>query len=277
MVEIGRLNSLTVLKEVSFGVYLDAEEWGEVLLPVSDVPENCAVGDVLSVFLYFDSEDQLIATTRQPKAQVGDCVAMTVDAVNEVGAFLDWGLAKQLLVPFSEQPKRMQVGERHVVYVYIDDASKRIVASSRLNRFLPETSPYLKSQQAVSLLFCGQTDLGYKAVVNQSAIGLLFHSDAIRPIHYGETLNGFIKQVRPDGKLDLCLQLVTREALDALSQQILRFIEQQGGKITLTDKSSPQDIMTQFGVSKSSYKKALGKLYKQRLILIEPQQIVLVK
>ena len=187
------------------------------------------------------------------------------------------GVTKQLLVPFSEQPKRLEVGKRYVVYVYIDDASKRIVASCRLNHFLPDTSPYFKPHQAVSLLICGQTDLGYKAVVNQSALGLLFHSDAIRPVHYGETIEGFIKQIRADGKLDLCLQLVTREALDALSQQILTYIEQQGGTITLTDKSPPQAIMAQFGVSKSSYKKALGKLYKQRLIVIEPETITLVK
>lgn len=277
MVEIGQLNHLNVVKRVDFGVYLDGEQLGEILLPERDVPAACVVGEGLDVFIYLDSEDLLIATTQKPKAVVGECAYLKVVEVNAVGAFLDWGLPKDLLVPYGEQQKPMEVGQSYVVMPYVDEASERIAASSRLNKFVPDSSPYFKPQQAVELLICERTDLGYKAVVNQAVIGLLFNSDVIKPIHYGETIQGYIKQVRPDNKLDLCLQLVTREALDDLSEKILAFIEAEGGQTTLTDKSTPAEIAKQFGVSKSSYKKALGKLYQKRLILIEKQQVTLVK
>ena len=208
---------------------------------------------------------------------VGECAFLKVIEVNAVGAFLDWGLPKDLLVPYGEQQKPMEVGQFYVVYLYVDDASERIAGSSRLNKFVVDTSPYFKVQQKVELLICERTDLGYKAVVNQSVIGLLFDSDVIKPVRYGETLQGYVKQVRADNKLDLCLQLVTREALDDLSERILAFIQAEGGQTTLTDKSAPELIAKQFGVSKSSYKKALGKLYQKRLVLIEKHQVSLVK
>lgn len=277
MVVIGKLNHLNVVKKLDFGVYLDGEELGEILLPERYVPQGCTVGQGLDVFIYLDSEDLLIATTQTPKAMVGECAYLKVVEVNQVGAFLDWGLSKDLLVPYGEQQKPMEVGQSYVVMLYVDEASERIAASSRLNKFIVDTSPYFKPQQAVELLICERTDLGYKAIVNQGVIGLLFNSDVIKPVRYGETLHGYIKQVREDNKLDLCLQLVTREALDALSEKILAFIEAEGGQTTLTDKSAPEDIAKQFGVSKSSYKKALGKLYQKRLVLIEKQQVSLVK
>ena len=277
MVAIGKLNHLNMVKKVDFGVYLDGEELGEILLPERYVPPGCIVGEGLDVFIYLDSEDLLIATTQTPKAMVGECAYLKVVEVNQVGAFLDWGLPKDLLVPYGEQQKPMEVGQSYVVTLYVDEASERIAASSRLNKFIVDTSPYFKPQQAVELLICERTELGYKAVVNQGVIGLLFNSDVIKTVRYGETLQGYIKQVREDNKLDLCLQLVTREALDALSEKILAFIEAEGGQTTLTDKSAPEDIAKQFGVSKSSYKKALGKLYQKRLVLIEKQQVSLVK
>jgi predicted RNA-binding protein (virulence factor B family) len=277
MVAIGKLNHLNMVKKVDFGVYLDGEELGEILLPERYVPPGCKVGEGLDVFIYLDSEDLLIATTQTPKAMVGECAYLKVVEVNQVGAFLDWGLSKDLLVPYGEQQKPMEVGQSYVVTLYVDEASERIAASSRLNKFIVDTSPYFKPQQAVELLICERTELGYKAVVNQGVIGLLFNSDVIKTVRYGETLQGYIKQVREDNKLDLCLQLVTREALDALSEKILAFIEAEGGQTTLTDKSAPEDIAKQFGVSKSSYKKALGKLYQKRLVLIEKQQVSLVK
>lgn len=277
MAEIGKINHLNVVKQVDFGVYLDGDELGEILLPERDVPPDCVVGDGLDVFIYLDSEDLLIATTQMPKAMVGECAFLKVVEVNAVGAFLDWGLPKDLLVPYGEQQKPMEEGESYVVYLYVDEASERIAATSRLNKFVVDTSPYFKQQQKVELLVCERTDLGYKAVVNQTVIGLLFNSDVISPVRYGEKLQGYIKQIRPDNKLDLCLQLVTREALDDLSEQILAFIQAEGGQTTLTDKSPPDAIAEQFGVSKSSYKKALGKLYQKRLVLIEKHQVSLVK
>ena len=277
MAEIGKINHLEVVKKVDFGVYLDGDELGEILLPERDVPPGCVVGEGLDVFVHLDSEDLLVATTQMPKAMVGECAFLKVVEINAVGAFLDWGLPKDLLVPYSEQQKPMVVGQSYVVYVYVDEETDRIAASSRLNKFVVDSSPYFKVQQKVELLICEQTDLGFKAVVNQSVIGLLFNSDVIRPVRMGETIQGYIKEVRPDKKLDLCLQLVSREALDDLSKQVMAFIQSEGGKTTLTDKSAPADIAKQFGVSKSSYKKALGKLYQKRLIVIEKHQVTLAK
>ena len=277
MVNIGQINTLVVVKKVDFGVYLDGKELGDILLPERYVPASCMLEDEIDVFIYLDSEDLLIATTQTPKAMVGECAYLKVIEVNAVGAFLDWGLPKDLLVPYGEQQKPMEVGHSYVVTLYIDEASDRIAASSRLNKFVVDTSPYFKPQQLVELLICERTDLGYKAIVNQAVIGLLFNSDVVKPVSYGDRLEGYVKQVREDNKLDLCLQLVTREALDALSQEILAFIEAQGGVITLTDRSAPEDIAKQFGVSKSSNKKAHGKLYQKRLVLIEKKSVSLVK
>lgn len=276
MVELGKLNTLTVLKKLDFGIYLDGGD-DEILLPRRYVPEGCSVGDKLEVFIYLDSEDMLIATTETPKAEVGECAFLKVLEVNRVGAFLDWGLPKDLLVPFGEQQKPMQVGQYYVVYLYIDPASERITASTKLDKFLSDTSPYYKDQQAVELLICGRTDLGYRAVVDGGTIGLLFKSDVLKPINIGQKMTGYIKHIREDKKIDLCLQLVTRQALDALSEQILEFLKKEGGQSDLTEKSPPEVIVKQFGVSKSSYKKALGKLYKKRLISIEKTQIALVQ
>ncbi|MBL1320043.1 MAG: GntR family transcriptional regulator [Methylophaga sp.] len=276
MVELGKLNTLTVLKRLDFGIYLDGGDGEEILLPRRYVPEGCSVGDELEVFIYLDSEDLLIATTETPKAEVGECAYLNVIEVNRIGAFLDWGLPKDLLVPFGEQQKPMQVGQSYVVYLYVDQASERIAASTKLDKFLADTSPYYKVQQQVDLLICGRTDLGYRAVVDGGTIGLLFKSDVLTPITMGQKVKGYIKHIREDKKLDLCLQLVTRQALDALSEQILAFIEKEGGQSSLTEKSPPDVIAKQFGVSKSSYKKALGKLYKKRLIVIEKTHIALV-
>jgi len=272
MAELGQLNTLTVVKKLDFGMYLDDGD-EEILLPNRYIPEGCVIGDQLEVFIYLDSEDLPIATTETPKAMVGECAYLEVVAVNDVGAFLDWGLPKDLLVPYGEQQKPMQVGQSYVVYLYIDDASERIAATTKLDRFLGDTSPYYKEQQAVDLLICGRTDLGYKAVVNGSTIGLIFNSEVFKPISIGQKMKGYIKHIREDKKLDLCLQLVDRESLDTLSKNILAFIKAQGGQTSFTDKSLPADISKQFGVSKSSYKKALGKLYKKRLIVIEKQSV----
>ncbi len=277
MIELGKLNTLTVLKKLDFGIYLDGGDGEEILLPRRYVPEGCSVGDELEVFVYLDSEDLLIATTETPKAEVGECAYLKVVEVNRIGAFLDWGLPKDLLVPFGEQQKPMQVGQSYVVYLYVDPASERIAASTKLDKFLADASPYYKVQQQVDLLICGRTDLGYRTVIDGSVIGLLFKSDVLSPINIGQKIKGYIKHIRADKKLDLCLQLVNREALDELSEKIMAFIKAEGGETTLTEKSPPDIIAKQFGVSKSSYKKALGKLYKKRLILIEKIKISLVE
>ena len=277
MAEIGKFNTLRVIKRLDFGIYLDGGDLDEILLPARYVPEQCEIGDQLEVFIYLDSEDLLIATTEIPKATVGECAYLKVLDVNRVGAFLDWGLPKDLLVPFSEQIKPMEVGQSYVVYLYLDDASERITGTTRLENFLPDASPYFKVDQQVDLLIAGQTDLGYKAVVNGVVTGLIFQSEVFKPLQQGQELKGYIKQVRADKKLDLYLQRTSRESLDDLSKQIMAFIKQQGGQITLTDKSSPEAIAQQFNVSKSSYKKSLGKLYKKKMIVITKETVSLVK
>ena len=277
MAEIGKRNTLRVTKRVDFGVYLDGENYREILLPNRYVPQDCKIGDEIDIFLYLDSDDLLIATTETPKAMVGECAYLKVVAVNQIGAFLDWGLPKDLLVPFAEQQKPLEVGKSYVVFLYVDEASQRIAASTQIDKFIPDTSMYFKERQPVDLLIYGRTDLGYKTIVDGVVAGLIFNSDVYSPLRIGQSLKGFIKKIRPDNKLDIFLQLANREALDDLSEKILAFLQKEGGRSTITEKSAPELIAKQFGASKSSYKKALGKLYKKRLILIEKTHIELVK
>ena len=276
MAEIGRFNKLQVVKEVDFGVYLDGGEHDTILLPQRYVPDECEIGDWLDVFLYFDSEDLLIATTETPKVQVGRCELRKVIDINNAGAFMDWGLPKDLLVPYSEQQKPMEVGYSYVVYVFHDQESDRIAASTRLQDHLAEESVWMKPKQAVDLLIAGRTDLGYKAVINDQYLGLIFRGDAFRPLKIGERLPGFVKAIRPDGKIDLLISQGTLQGDYDLGEQIIEKLRLSGGLSTLTDKSDPDEIYRQFKVSKKKYKQALGTLFKSRRIVITPQHIKLV-
>ena len=276
MAEIGRFNKLQVVKEVDFGVYLDGGEHDTILLPQRYVPDECEIGDWLDVFLYFDSEDLLIATTETPKVQVGRCELLKVIDINNAGAFMDWGLPKDLLVPYSEQQKPMEVGYSYVVYVFHDQESDRIAASTRLQDHLAEESVWMKPKQAVDLLIAGRTDLGYKAVINDQYLGLIFRGDAFRPLKIGERLPGFVKAIRPDGKIDLLISQGTLQGDYDLGEQIIDKLRLSGGLSTLTDKSDPDEIYRQFKVSKKKYKQALGTLFKSRRIVITPQHIKLV-
>jgi len=276
MANIGKKNSLRIVKAVDFGVYLDGGRHGEILLPRRYLPKTWVVGDKLDVFIYLDTEDKLIATTQRPRIVVGQCAYLKVKAVNDFGAFLDWGLSKDLLVPFSEQTTRMKEGNDYVVYCYLDEDTDRIAATTKLHEYLDEYGDDLEPGQAVSLLICGRTDMGYKAVINNTHLGLIFKGDAFKPLKYGMKLDGYIKAIREDGKIDLCLQLPGQEAKKELADQILDHLKAEGGVSGLTDKSVPEDIYEKFNVSKSSYKKALGALYKRRMIVIEKDQIKLV-
>ena len=276
-IEIGKFNQLEVIKATEQGLYLDAYEEGSVLLPNRYVPDGLEVGDQVEVFLYFDSDDLLIATTETPKAQVGSCALLKVIDTNRVGAFLDWGLAKDLLVPFSEQQHPMRLGQSYVVYVRHDLESNRILASSKLSRYLDEESPWLKPQQAVDLMICDKTELGYKAIINNTCLGLIFHGDAFRPLAMGERLPGFIKGIRADGKIDLIISQRSAQGDTQLENQILDYLKAQGGEGSLTDKSAPDAIYSEFKVSKKKYKNALGALYKKKQILIFPDRICLNK
>lgn len=273
--EIGKQNRLRVVKPVPFGVYLDAGKLGEILLPKRYVPQGVTPGDELDVFLYLDSEDIPIATTLTPRARVGEVAPLEVVAVNTVGAFLDWGLPKDLLVPFAEQRVPMVVGRRYCVYLYLDKHTQRITGSSKLSKYLREENDDFIPNQAVDLLICGRSDLGMKAVINGTHLGMIFNADLLQAVKTGQRLQGYIKTIREDGKIDLALQPQGAAARAALDQRILDHLRHHAGRSELTDKSSPEAIFEAFGVSKSNYKKALGRLYKDKLIELDKQQVTL--
>lgn len=275
MADIGKINRLKVNKCVDFGVYLDADNLGEILLPKRYVPQDCALDDWIEVFIYRDSDDLLIATTEKPLVMVEQCAYLKVVDVNQVGAFMDWGLSKDLFVPFSEQQQPMKPGRSYVVFAYLSEIDNRISASSKLHKFLNEESNYFDPNEEVSVLICGQTEMGYKAVINDTHLGLIYKNEVLGSIHTGQKHQAYIKCIREDGKIDLSLNQPSELTRDTLSKQILEYLKQHDGVSELTDKSSPDAIFTQFAVSKSSYKKALGKLYKERLIDIDKNQIKL--
>lgn len=270
MVEIGKMNRLKVVKEVDFGLYLDGGDKGEILLPIRYVPENYAVDDEIDVFIYRDSEDRIIATTEKPYVMVGEFACLKVVSVTQNGAFLDWGLPKDLLVPFSEQEHKMEEDKRYVVGVYVDENTDRIVASAKLDDFLyDESEEDFEVGEEVSLFVANKSDLGYKLIVNDSHWGLLHHQEVIRDLKRGEKLTGFIKNIREDGKIDLCLHMLASEKTGDVSDMIMKLLRKEGGFITITDKSSPEEIRALFGVSKGNFKKAVGALYKKQIITIE--------
>ena len=277
MITIGTFNNLQVVKQVDFGVYLDGDDLDTILLPKRYVPNGCEIGDWIDVFLYFDSDDLLIATTEKPKVEVGCCEMLKVVDINHAGAFMDWGLSKDLLVPYNEQQKPMEVGYSYVVYVYHDEASDRIAASTKLSHHLDEQPVWLKPRQSVNLQIASRTELGYKAIIDDKYLGLLFRADAYRPLKIGERLPGFVKSIRSDGKIDLLISQATLQGDHELSQQIVQYLTDQGGTSTLTDKSDPEEIYRVFKVSKKKYKQALGNLYKSRKITITPGMVQLVK
>lgn len=276
MARLGQYNSLRIIKQVDFGYYVDGEQFGQVLLPKKQAPEDIEVDQDISVFLYTDSEDRIVSTTLKPKALVGECAYLKVIETNRVGAFLDWGLPKDLLVPFNEQLKPMEEGYSYTVYLFIDAASERIAATTRLDEHLPSTSNEFEPRQAVELMIYSKSDLGFKAVINGTHLGQLYSNEVFCPLHYGEKLTGYIKQIRDDGRIDLTLQLPAHIARDELSEKILQHLKDNDGISNLTDKSLPSDISDTFGVSKKTYKKALGLLYKNKQIKIEKHQITLI-
>lgn len=276
-IELGKFNQLEVDKQVDFGMYLDGGEEGEILLPTRYVPEDCKVGDWLNVFLYLDNEERLIATTLTPLVQVGEFACLEVSWVNQFGAFLNWGLMKDLFVPFSEQKMKMQVGNKYVIHAYIDDESFRIVASAKVDRYLSkEKAPYQPGEE-VNILIWQKTDLGFKAIIENMYSGLLYDSEIFQTLHTGDTLKAYIKQVREDGKIDLILQKPGFEKVDDFSKTLYHYIADHGGRIGLNDKSPAEEIYDVFGVSKKTFKKAVGDLYKKRLILLHEDGIELVR
>lgn len=276
-IKLGKFNQLEVVKKVDFGIYLDGGEEGEVLLPTRYVPEDCAVGDILNVFLYLDMEERLIATTLVPYVQVGEFAYLEVAWVNQYGAFLNWGLMKDLFVPFREQKMKMQVGRKYMIHAHLDDESYRIVASAKVERYLSKEKPEYSAGDEVDILVWQKTDLGFKAIIDNKYSGLLYENEIFTPLSAGMQLKAYVKQVREDGKVDLMLQKPGFAKVGDFSKTLLDYLREQGGRIALTDKSPAEEIYEVFGVSKKTFKKGVGDLYKKRLISLQDDAIVLVK
>lgn len=268
MITIGSTYTLKVTKTVGFGVYLDAQDLGEVLLPKKYAPKNISVGDSIDVFLYLDSEDRPVATTQTPLAEINHFAYLKVVSVTPVGAFLDWGLDKDVLLPYSEQHREVKVGHSYLVYLYINKADGRITASSKVDKFLNDDSPHhYHPQQAVDLIIANTTDLGYKAIVNHRYWGVLYKDDVFQRLSFGQSIQGYIKRIREDGKIDLTLQ-GGQETRDKNQQVILDYLQKHNGFAEVHDKSDPQLIYDLFGMSKGAFKKAIGGLFKQEIIII---------
>lgn len=276
--KIGEYCTLDVVKEVPFGFYLDGGPMGEILLPTNEILEEVEVvvdGEV-EVFIYNDNENRVIATTRKPLAVADSFAYLQCRDVNEVGAFLDWGLMKQLFVPFREQQKRMEVGRHYVVYVYLDEDTERMVASARINRFIGNKEIKTKKNEPVDILVTKKTDLGYKVIVNNAIWGLIFKSDAYRPLKIGQKTTGFIKTIREDGKVDVILRKAGLEGLNDAAEIILEKLEKSDNKtLYLTDNSDPEAIRLTLNMSKKMFKKGVGMLYKNGIIEIENDSIIL--
>lgn len=274
MLKIGNYNTLTVAREVDFGLYLATDDGREILIPNRYVPEGTKIGDELNVFVYNDSDDRLIATTEAPYAQVGEFAYLQVRDVNQTGAFLDWGLPKDLLVPFAQQKARMKSGGIYLVYVYLDDATKRIAASAKIERFLGNAFPDYRHGKKVRALVVEHTGIGYRVIVDNKHWGMIYDNEIFRPLELEETVTAFVKSVREDGKIDLSLSDSTGKRVKGLSERILGELKAAGGELPLSDASSPDEIREAFSCSKKDFKKAIGHLYKEGKILLGEGKIV---
>jgi hypothetical protein len=277
MAQIGRINKLTIKRILDYGAQLDGGETGDILLSKKDVPKNCQPGDEVEVFVYVNREDRLRATTQKPFATVGQFAKLRVVAITTSGAYLDWGLPKDLLVPKREQLARMEEGKAYVVFVFLDEKSNRITASSKLDKFLSQQPPNYDEGEEVDLILYDQTDMGYKAIVNNAHLGMVYKNEVFQKLHVGQQLKGYIKKIREDLKIDLSLQQSGYEKVDDISQSILNTIKKMGGRIAVTDKTPPEDIYSLFGVSKKTFKKAIGALYKRKHIIMDAKGIKLAR
>lgn len=276
MLKIGDYNTLKVVKSVDFGIYLDGGNGVEILLPAKFVSGSPHPGDEIQVFVYTDSEDRLISTTTHPKARVGEFAFLTVKDTNRFGAFLDWGImAKDLLVPFREQKARMKTGGTYPVYVYLDDTTKRVVASARIEKYLGNLIPEYKAGQEVRILVLERTPIGFRVIVDNLFFGMIYDNEIYGEIEIGMTATARVKHVRPDGKIDLLMKDPARERTEALASALLDYISSHGGVSEITDSSSPELIKSTFGCSKKDFKKAVGILYREHRVTLSPGKIEL--
>jgi len=277
MINIGEQNTLTILRETDNGFYLIDKEENEVLLPNAYIKEGWAIGDEVTVFVFTDSEDRLTATTVTPKIKLDDFALLRVNEVNNVGAFLDWGLPKDLFVPFKEQKIKMREDKHYVVTMYLDYESERLVASSKIDSFLEFEDINLTEGQEVEVIVYERTPLGFNCIVNKLYKGLIYENEVFRNLNIGEHTTGYIKTVREDNKIDVSLQKVGYVAQDENQEKILNILRGDAGYIGLTDKSKPEEIYEELRMSKKAFKKAIGGLYKQKLVWLKKDGIYLTK
>lgn len=276
MIKLGEVNNLLVNRGSAMGFFLIDTSGEEVFLPFKYAPDNLKLKDVIDVFIYNDSEDKIIATTQTPKITINSFAALKVVDAASFGAFMDWGLDKDLLVPFKEQATKMYDHKSYVVYLFLDETSDRLVATTKLNRYLDNTDCDLKANQEVDLLIFEDFDLGYFAIINNKYKGLIYKNEIYSPIKVGDSLKGYVKQIKEGNLIDLSLQKIGFENIDINSQLILDYLKKHNGVIALHDNSDPDDIRRLLGMSKKTFKKAIGILYRQKLVKIEATQTVLV-
>lgn len=275
MIELGVYNTLEIKRETSVGLFVGNDE-EDILLPNKYMPENWRIGDELEVFVYTDSEDRVIATNLKPYLTLGEYAYLKISHITEFGAFAYWGLEKDLFIPLREQQTEMKVDKSYVIYLYEDEASDRLAGSSRYRNNLSAFPPSFEENKEVDLLICEKTDLGYNAIINNSHLGLIYHNEIFRSIKVGQSLKGYIKKMRDGGKIDLSLQKQGYEQVDPIAEALLSRLKINDGYLPLTDKSTPEEIKEALSISKKLFKKAIGALYKQRLITIETDGIHLV-
>ncbi|HHS95663.1 MAG TPA: GntR family transcriptional regulator [Phaeodactylibacter sp.] len=273
MLQLGKYNSLKAFRETDNGVYLQDAQGNEVLLPNKYVPEDLEMGQHIEVFLFTDHEDRYTATTQKPKIQVHQFAYLQVVEVNDYGAFLDWGLDKHLLVPFSRQETRMKAGDSYLVCMYVDELTDRLVASAKMIQYFKDLPFDLEQGQEVQVLIGDETDIGYKVIVNQSFPGLIYKNETFKEIKPGDTTTGYLHHIRDDGKLDIRLHKSGYAAIPEHAQVIMKKLNEQNGFLPLNDKSSPEEISRHLQMSKKVFKKAIGGLYKARMIRIEREGI----
>ncbi len=276
MAIIGKINSLGIIRGTEAALFLDAGDLGTLVIPRDDAPAGSKAGDSIDVLVFTDAEGRIAATTRKPKAVVGDFVALKVVSVTDFGAFLDWGIGIHLLAPVREQVGVMEVGKSYVVYLFLDRKNSKITASCRLEMFLEKSQPSYRIGQKVALIVYEETKLGFKAVIDKTHWGMLYRTEVFRELEIGEETEGYIKKLREDGKIDLRLEGLGGERIDAAAQKVLIALKRHNGTLYITDASSPQTISKELGISKKTFKKALGHLYRERAIKIEHDFIRLV-
>lgn len=271
--QIGKNNTLNVVAVTDNGVYLDGDDLGEILLPKRYVPVDCNVGASIDVFLYTDSADRLVATTEKALGQVGEFVSLKVVQVNKMGDFLDWGLPKDLLVPYNQQHSEMEVGKYYLVRIFLDQITNRVAASSKLDKFIDIWPAEYQQGDKVKLIIGGKTDLGFKAIVNDLHWGLLYDNEIFQPLRIGKKIDGYIKQVREDGRLDLILTRGSKNKVNDFADKLLDALQKNNGFLPLHDKSSPELIQRTLGVSKKTFKATVGNLFKKGKLNIEKNGI----